>query len=171
MRSTSRALLLAMTLSATGSVISQAGEPVPRTPPLPASFAKRVSPGTTVGRCARKGGSAPVFSPFSQTAEPPVDPQALAVRNPIAITFNFAIWNPKTGEWERFEAGQGRTDITCSLCTEKARIAFHNGREQVTYAVKMGTAIRIQWSPESKLWALFEGTTALNPDATIATSR
>lgn len=167
--------VLAAATSVFSTILARADEPVPRTPPMPGLFGQQNGPWAFKDGWAKEGWamrpnglSAHPFGPGVILPMPSVKPHDIAIENPVSHTFTFAIWDPTKSEWQQFEAKQGRTDITCQACNERAQISFHNGKEQKTYTFNLGRTVSITWEEQEKVWTLAEQASVISPNSEMA---
>lgn len=146
---------------------ARAGDPVPRTPPLPGrvtgiehiesspwSYSVGMGPEQfiTVG-AADEYRRAKRYN--LEATMCPTDAQKFCVKNFGNKSVAFNIWDPSSLNWMVFEVpALDRTEVHCGKCQSKARISFHNGRDQSVYWVMLGRLLKVDWSENEKVWIL-----------------
>ena len=147
------------------SYASQAGDPIPRLPPLPGRPNFEAVPlpwnykiGLGPERSMIVGAAEEHRKALQANLETvlcPLDSQKFCVKNFGHRSVAFNIWDPVNRSWMKFEVpALDRTEVHCGMCEGKAKVSFHNGQSQSVYWVKLGELLRVDWAEAQKVWTL-----------------
>jgi hypothetical protein len=120
------------------SVIStvRAGEPPPPRPPI----------GPSAMRPPREG-----------LDSRPIAPNQIRIIN-ISDQQLFIAYSDGASSWKNVTIGSGlAANIQCLQCGDEVSVAFHNGKENVSVKVKIGSAYSLGWSAQQSAWVLTPG--------------
>jgi hypothetical protein len=84
----------------------------------------------------------------------PVAQNQIRIINVTNQQLFMAYWDGASN-WKNVSIGSGlATDIQCLQCGDEVTVAFHNGKENVSVKVKMGSVYSLAWSGQQSAWVL-----------------